>query len=91
MSEHVENIDKRDVLWSYASMFLLVGSGIILLPFMLNKMPSDTIGMWQIFQTITALVLLLDFGFRPSFSRNVSYIFSGVQMLQKELVPYWCY
>ena len=84
MSEHVENIDKRDVLWSYASMFLLVGSGIILLPFMLNKMPSDTIGMWQIFQTITALVLLLDFGFRPSFSRNVSYIFSGVQMLQKE-------
>jgi O-antigen/teichoic acid export membrane protein len=30
------------------------------------------------------LVFMLDFGFRPSFARNISYIFSGVQHLQKE-------
>lgn len=61
----------------------MVGSGIILLPFLLHKMSAETIGIWNIFQTITALVLLLDFGFRPSFARNISYIFSGVSSLQK--------
>lgn len=34
------------------------------------------------------LVLLLDFGFRPSFARNISYIFSGVRQLHKEGVEY---
>lgn len=34
------------------------------------------------------LVLLLDFGFRPSFARNISYIFSGVKMLHKEGVEH---
>lgn len=61
----------------------MVGSGIILLPFLLHKMSAEAIGIWNIFQTITALVLLLDFGFRPSFARNISYIFSGVSNLQK--------
>lgn len=40
------------------------------------------VGIWNIFQTIGILVLLLDMGFRPSFARNISYIFSGVRSLQ---------
>ena len=51
-------------------------------------MPQETVGIWNIFQTITALVLLLDFGFRPSFARNISYIFSGVTSLQKDGVAH---
>lgn len=84
MSEGVEKIGRKDVLWNFGSTILLVGAGVILLPFMLRKLPAETIGLWQVFQTINALVLLLDFGFRPSFARNVSYIFSGVQYLQSE-------
>ena len=45
-------------------------------------MSADTVAVWNIFQTITFLVFLLDFGFRPSFARNLSYIFSGVRSLQ---------
>jgi O-antigen/teichoic acid export membrane protein len=33
-------------------------------------------------------VLLLDFGFRPTFARNISYIFSGVKSLQREGVQH---
>ena len=45
-------------------------------------MPTEIIGIWSIFMTITAFASLLDFGFNPSFTRNVSYIFSGVKTLR---------
>ena len=82
MAEKIENIGKRDVAWSYACTIFTIGAGVILLPFILNQMSAETVGIWNIFQTITALVMLLDFGFRPSFARNISYIFAGVKHLQ---------
>ncbi len=84
MAKGIENIGKQDVAWSYAATFFTIGAGVILLPFMLHKLPAETIGIWTIFQTINMLVIMLDFGFRPSFSRNISYIFSGVKRLKKE-------
>ena len=63
---------------------MMIGAGLILLPFILHKMSAETVGIWQLFQTITLLVTLLDFGFRPTFARNITYIFSGVKSLQKE-------
>lgn len=88
MAEKVEHIGKKEILWSYAGTFFMIGAGVILLPFILSNMPDETVGIWSIFQTITFLVLLLDFGFRPSFARNISYIFSGVKTLQKEGVAH---
>lgn len=88
MAEKVEHIGKREIVWSYAGTFFTIGAGVILLPFILHKMPQETVGIWNIFQTITFLVVLLDFGFRPSFARNISYIFSGVKSLQKEGVAH---
>lgn len=82
MTNGIEHIGKKDVVWSYLSTLFTVGAGILLLPFILNQMNAETIGIWNVFQTITALVLLLDFGFRPSFARNISYILSGVRSLQ---------
>ena len=88
MAEKVEHIGKREIAWSYAGTAFMIGAGVILLPFILNKMPQETVGIWNIFQTITALVLLLDFGFRPTFARNISYIFSGVRTLQRDGVAH---
>lgn len=84
MAQGIEKIGKKDILWSYAATIFMVGAGVILMPFILNMWSDATVGLWTNFQTITSLVLLLDFGFRPSFARNVSYIFSGVKNLQKE-------
>ena len=84
MAEKIENIGKREIAWSYAGTAFMIGAGVLLLPCILHKMSQETVGVWNIFQTITFLVLLLDFGFRPTFARNISYIFSGVKSLQKE-------
>ena len=45
-------------------------------------MPSETVGIWTVFITITAFGNLLDFGFNTSFARNVTYVFSGVRSLK---------
>lgn len=84
MAEKIEHIGRKEIAWSYVGTVFMIGAGVILLPFILNKMPQETVGIWNIFQTITALVLLLDFGFRPTFARNISYIFSGVRTLQRD-------
>ena len=45
-------------------------------------MPPDMVGIWTVFMTITSFSGLLDFGFNPSFTRNVTYVFSGVSNLK---------
>ncbi|MBP5476343.1 MAG: hypothetical protein J6Y00_01465 [Paludibacteraceae bacterium] len=84
MSKGIEDIGKTDVVWSYLATVFLIGAGVILLPFILNKMPAEAVGIWNIFTVIIMLVNILDFGFSPSFARNLSYIFSGAKELQKE-------
>jgi len=76
------NINKIDLAWNYAATFMKIASSALLLPLILTKMPSEMVGIWSIFITITALTGLLDFGFGPSFTRNISYIFGGVSKLQ---------
>ena len=76
------NIGRKDVLWNYAATFLQIGVGVILLPFILRIFPQETVAIWTIFTTIIALSGYLDFGFNPSFARNVSYVMSGVKELK---------
>ena len=75
-------ITKIDVIWSYLATFLKIASSVLLLPLILRMMPSEMVGIWTIFMTITALSSLLDFGFNPSFTRNVTFVFSGVKTLK---------
>lgn len=75
-------IGKSDLLWNYTATFLKLTSSVLLLPFILRKMPSETIGLWSIFVSVTSFAGLLDLGFSASFARNVTYIFSGVQSLK---------
>lgn len=84
----IENIGKKDIAWSYLATIFMIGGWVILLPFILNKFSAETVGIWNIFQTISMLVLILDFGFRPTFARNLSYVFSGVSQLQKDGVEH---
>jgi len=78
----VISINRKDVYWNYAATFLQIGSQALLLPFILRILPQEKIGIWTIFGSIIAIVTLLDFGFNPSFTRNVTYILSGVKTLK---------
>lgn len=82
MTEGIENIGRKDVVWNLVATFFKIGAGVLLLPLILRMLPSETVGIWMIFTTITGFVGLLDFGFNPSFTRNISYIFSGVDELK---------
>ncbi len=77
-------ISKKDVIWNYLATFLKIASSVLLLPFILKMMPSEEVAIWSVFMTISAFAAVLDFGFNPSFTRNVTYVFSGVRSLKKE-------
>jgi O-antigen/teichoic acid export membrane protein len=76
-------ITKVDVAWSFFATFFRIASTALLLPVILKLLPADEVGLWTIFMSVTFIVNLFDFGFSSSFSRNITYIFSGV----KELKP----
>ena len=75
-------IGRKDVIWNFAATFMRVASGIIVLPLVLRMLPTQEYGLWTIYATIGGLAILLDFGFTNSFTRNVTYIFSGVKELK---------
>lgn len=77
-------ITRTDVYWNYAATFLRIAAAALLLPFILRMMPAEMVGIWSVFMTITAFASLLDFGFSQSFTRNVTYVFSGVSNLKAQ-------
>ncbi|MGL5963453.1 MAG: hypothetical protein ACRCZ2_03505, partial [Fusobacteriaceae bacterium] len=77
-------ITNKDVIWSYSSQIFQMGASLFILPIILKKLPSEEIGIWYVFMSFSALINLLDFGLSPTFSRNISYIFSGAKKLSSE-------
>lgn len=77
-------VSKKDIYWCYFAQIFVVASGLITLPLMLKLLSAEEIGMNYLLLTIGSLVALFDFGFTPQFSRNITYVFSGAQVLRKE-------
>jgi O-antigen/teichoic acid export membrane protein len=77
-------ISKVDVVWSFFATFFRVASSALLLPLILRLLPAEEVGLWTIFMSVTFIVNLFDFGLSSSFSRNITYIFSGVKELKPE-------
>ena len=68
------DISKGDIIWSYVSQFFNIASGLITLPLILHLLSTEEIAMNYLMLTVTTLVTLMDFGFTPQISRQVSYI-----------------
>ena len=77
-------ITKKDVIWSYIANFFKIGSGFLVLPLVLHMLSTEEIAMNYIMLTIGSMIALLDFGFAPQLSRNLTYVFSGVDRICKE-------
>lgn len=78
------NITKGDVIWSYVSQFFNIASGFLTLPLILHMLSTKEIAMNYLMLTVTTLVTLMDFGFTPQISRQISYVYSGANKLLKE-------
>lgn len=76
------DIGRKDVIWNFAGTFMRVASGVIVLPLVLHLLPRQEAALWGIFLAVGGLAALLDFGFVNTFSRNITYIFSGVKELR---------
>jgi O-antigen/teichoic acid export membrane protein len=72
---------RGDIVWSYLGTFMKYGLNILILPILLRLLSNEEVGMWYVFSSVGALVNLLDFGFAPTISRNISYCWSGVKSL----------
>lgn len=81
-------ISNRDVIWNILGTTLSMGANLLLLPVVIYYLNSDMLGLWYVFTSIGAVAQLFDFGFSATFSRNVSYSWSGATRLQKSDVVY---
>lgn len=76
--------EKQDFYWNLIATLFKVISSAILIPFLLVRLPSEEVAVYTVFITISSLIYILDFGFNPSFTRNIAYTFSGVDSLSSE-------
>lgn len=74
-------IEKKDVVWNYLGTIASLGSNLVMVPILMFFLDSDLLGLWQIFTSIGAIALLLDFGLTPTLARNIAYVWSGAQVL----------
>lgn len=75
---------KRDIIWNCFGIITAMGSNFAILPFLIKFLDGDTLGLWYVYLSIGAIVVLFDFGFNPSLSRNVAYCWSGASDLITE-------
>ena len=78
------NTGRTDLLWNYAASFMRLASAMIILPLILRLLPDEEVGLWNVMIGLNAMIYLLDFGFFQTFSRAVTYIFSGAKELRGE-------
>jgi len=80
-------VEKHDVIWGYFSQGFTISSNLVLLPFIFIYLSTEDIGIWYVFITIVGLVQLLEFGFLPTMSRYISYVFSGAKDITADSIP----
>lgn len=75
---------RSDVLWNYFGVIVSMGSNFVLLPFLVAFLTEEMLGLWYVFVAVGNLVMLFEFGFNPTFSRNFAFCWAGARHLVKE-------
>ncbi|WP_456031688.1 O-unit flippase-like protein [Senegalimassilia anaerobia] len=72
---------KTDVIWNYIGTIVSMSSGFILLPLLMLFLTDDELGLWYVYLALSNFALLFEFGFSPTFARNIVYVVSGARRL----------
>lgn len=75
---------KKDVIWNYIGTAASMASGFVLLPVLIRYLTSDELGLWYVLVAISNLASMFEFGFNPTFARNIVYVMSGAQSLKSD-------
>lgn len=65
-------------LMTWGNLLSSSGKLLILTPLILIRYDVDEIAFWYLLLTIHSFVVVVDFGFQPTFSRIISYVFHGL-------------
>lgn len=74
-------VRKADVIWNYIGTFISMTSSLLLLPMLVAYLSSDELGLWYVYVAIANLAVLFEFGFDPTFARNITYVISGTKKI----------
>ncbi|EKO3487348.1 hypothetical protein M3924_002989 [Vibrio fluvialis] len=83
----MNKIGKVDIFWGYVSQVFGVGYGLILIPVILKFLTPEEVGVWYLFSTFLMAAQLLEFGLKPTISRQLSYIYAGANRIISEGLP----
>ncbi len=72
---------KSDVIWNYIGTIISMTSGFILLPLLMRYLTDDELGLWYVYLALSNFAMLFEFGFNPTFARNIVYVISGARRL----------
>jgi hypothetical protein len=61
-----------------------VGANLLLLPFLLTRLPTADLSVWWVFGALGNFANLADFGFGPAISRVYSYLWAGAEDFDAE-------
>lgn len=75
---------RADVAWNYIGTVVSMASGFALLPLLMRFLTPDELGLWYVFVAVSNLAMLFEFGFNPTFARNIVYVVSGARRLAPE-------
>ena len=75
---------KSDVVWNYVGTIFSMASGFILLPLLMRYLADDELGLWYVYVALSNFAMLFEFGFNPTFARNIVYVVSGARHLMAE-------
>lgn len=75
---------KKDVVWNYVGTVVSMTSGFVLLPLLMHFLNDDELGLWYVYVAVANLAMLFEFGFNPTFARNIVFVVSGTRKLMAE-------
>lgn len=75
---------RADIIWNYVGTAVSMLSGFILLPLLMRFLSQAELGLWYVYVAIGNLAMLFEFGFNPTFARNIVYVISGARKLSSE-------
>lgn len=77
-------VTKKDVVWNYIAQIVNYGSGIFILPLILNRLSAEEVGMNYLMQSVVFLIALISAEFSRQLGRNITYVLSGAKSIKKE-------
>lgn len=65
---------------TWGSLAARLGSVLVVLPFVLRHFAASEVAVWQLFASINALLVILDVGLAPTFSRLIAFARGGARL-----------